>query len=529
MAETVSEVVQQPENSPEDAKNATKPVARPGFGGKQENAGRKRNDGTPKSNEGQTIEEGNVFWAMVDEIPKEGWGAVYQIHLYRCEPYTDRKITGNHLFIMKYAEPISEQKVMEHYGSGKYKVWLTAQPPTGKAQVLGVYYFTILNMDYPPKLPLGEWLNDSRNAAWAWAKPYIEEAERKRLSDLQSSGTSQTMDQATQMFNAAVTAVKTLAPDQSPDQQHTLAAQVIATMEKNADRLLAMNNPTQFMGLVKDIIAASASKGDGNAALLQIFQAQLDAAEKRAQSANEFNQKLLEKLNDRPAAPTLKDQIQDLVLLKEGLGGIFGKRSSAESSSGGISWPEVGLEIGKKLLDVGQIIAQGIAQKSTQPGKRPQPPATVTVNPQPTLPPPAETPNQNQQLTPEQQEVFNKLEMINNAFGPQLDMIAPNLVDMFLHESGYVFRDWLIDRQGTNGYQMVSQLDDQTILGLIELRRQVAPDMAKSYYQQLTPPEEVVKFLAEFRSDEDPPEDDQGDDPEPDEPDPPMKPAPKGF
>jgi hypothetical protein len=81
------------------------------------------------------------FFEGQKRIQSEDWGTRANVYLYRLEPITDRLKGGNStVFVMKYDEPVDQDKIL---------------------------------VDFPPKVPPGEWVNDSRNKKWAWAAPML--------------------------------------------------------------------------------------------------------------------------------------------------------------------------------------------------------------------------------------------------------------------------------------------------------------------------------------------------------------------
>jgi hypothetical protein len=105
------------------------------------------------------------------KIDKKDWGPRANIYLYRVEPVIDRTRTGNHKFIMTYAEPVNEDRIMADCGSGRYKLILNFRKPGAEqGDTVDTFYMDILNMKYPPKIPIGEWTDDPINKKWAWCK-----------------------------------------------------------------------------------------------------------------------------------------------------------------------------------------------------------------------------------------------------------------------------------------------------------------------------------------------------------------------
>src|ERR1035441_114907 len=112
-----------------------------------------------------------TFVQTMNSVPKGDWGPRANIYLYRVEPVIDRTRSGDSKFVNVYAEPVSEDRVMADYGSGRYKLILNFRKPGAETgDVIDSTYMDILNMKYPPKIPLGEWTDDPRNKKWAWAK-----------------------------------------------------------------------------------------------------------------------------------------------------------------------------------------------------------------------------------------------------------------------------------------------------------------------------------------------------------------------
>lgn len=467
--------------------------------------GRPRSERVTKADTGQG-DVGESFFDGLKALTEQDWKDLYTVYLYRCEPYTDRKVTGNDNFIMKYTQPIDQQSVMEEYGSGKYLAVLNVfNPATRHSKAAYSHYFRIMNMNYPPKLPLGEWISDGRNKDWAWAKPLLEAAESKRLQQQQAAGTSAGMDQAAEMFKAAVNAVKQLRPDAAPDEQHSLAGKVIESMEKSADRMLAMANPAQFMGLVEKILSVNKSDGGG---LVTLVMSQLTAMQAELAEERKFSRDLLAQKNTPEPRRSLKEELGDV---KE-IAGMFRGNGAASSTT---DWGGVALQLGGKLLEVGGAIAQvAIARAGQKPPTRP--PVTVQANPslpQAPGPEPAQ-PQVNPNLTPEQQAMFLELETLNGTLGPMFDMVAPHVVDMFHKATGMHFRDWFLDEFGDFSYREIKRLGPEKVLALFELRKQVAAPNVQALLAQLQPAEKVQAFVLQFLSDEPAEEDDPDEDPD---------------
>jgi hypothetical protein len=139
--------------------------------------GANQTDQTPPRNEqpaespAKPTPKAPTFFETMKSIPKEDWGPRANIYLYRVEPIIDRTRSGEAKYIMSYAEPINEDRILADHGSGRYKAMLNFRKPAANTgDVLDSHYFDIFNMKFPPKIPLGEWTDDPRNKRWGWAK-----------------------------------------------------------------------------------------------------------------------------------------------------------------------------------------------------------------------------------------------------------------------------------------------------------------------------------------------------------------------
>ena len=119
-----------------------------------------------------------TFFDRVRAITLPDWGTRAYIRVYRLQPIIDRLRGSENKYIMKYEEPIDEDKIKSDHGSGRYRLYLAIKTAGGNpsAQTYGekdvdTTEIEILDLAYPPKVPPGEWVEDSRNKKWAWAKP----------------------------------------------------------------------------------------------------------------------------------------------------------------------------------------------------------------------------------------------------------------------------------------------------------------------------------------------------------------------
>ena len=98
-----------------------------------------------------------TFFARINSISKADWGSRACLKLYRLEPIIDRLRGSENKMVVKYEEPVDENRIMLDYGSGRYRLYLNFKMPgEHEGKELDSVEFDILNMQYPPKIPAGE-------------------------------------------------------------------------------------------------------------------------------------------------------------------------------------------------------------------------------------------------------------------------------------------------------------------------------------------------------------------------------------
>jgi hypothetical protein len=438
-------------------------------------------------------------WDYIRSIPKSDWDENVFMYLFRTQPITDRKRTGNNLNIMKYTQPIDVDHVVKTYGSGGYRILLERyDPATRKTKAERDFYFDILNFDYPPRVPYGEWVDDERNKQWLWAKPALE-AEHQKL--LQKNGTlpapgtpgTDSISQATGMFRAAVDAVRQLRPDETPEHQETLATTVIRLMEANHKEAIAASNPAVLFPLMKELLNSLAPKQDTT--LVDILREELRAA------------------RSQPPPKSAIDQLVELEPVVTKLRGLFGGRGGQpqQTDDRPTDWWDVLKSGVERLVDVAPQIVQAITWK-TAGGSPPVNPWQMTPAPQLAA---AHSPFQNgaqptaQAAVTEQEK--QQLYALFQKYGQLIQECLPFLLDHYKNDlGGFAFRDWFLDRKGSNLYAgMRDEIGKEKLIMLAKLNPQL--------WAQLEPHEEFSIFVDEFFTPVGQEPDDTDDDDEEDE------------
>ncbi len=195
-----------------------------------------------------------TFFERVGEIPKADWGTRASIKLYRLEPVINRLATSDNKYIGVYAEPVNEERVKVDYGSGKYRLYLNYKlPAQAEGKELDSVEFDIMDMHYPPKIPLGEWIDTPKNKDWAWAKPLLTAAQAapvvpapsaaapapdfadtiRAMNEVQNSAVERAMAGMPPPMNPIemITAFQKLIPAPVPQTENTMLQTVVALFQ----------------------------------------------------------------------------------------------------------------------------------------------------------------------------------------------------------------------------------------------------------------------------------------------------------
>jgi len=485
LAETVAETIEKPEPDgvePPKRGRGRPPIPREGIPDAQPLPGRE-----PGTEEDQ-------FFNWIQQFTETDWQDTLFMYLYRCEPYTDRKQTGNKNYLTKFTKPVDQQEIMEEYGSGKYLLVLNRfDAKIRKYKIVENHYFRILNHKFPPKIPLGEWVDDDRNSDWAWCKPQLE-ADSAKLKSKTGAGVPDI-----DMFNAVMDRVEKLNPGKGRDELGAMAQLVVQTVQGQLKA--SGDSQTNTMAVVDRIITALKPAGDGGSDLVKILMAQNEASERRATEERAANRDLMTKLLDRPAPPappSLTEQLSVLGGLKETLRGLFGRGDGGGSKTTEVL--DVVREVVPEVVKVVDHIAQGyMMSKGIKPDRR-QP--TVNVNPQLPAANASQPTAGTKEQTPEEQQIAMMTE-INGRFGWVIDQVAPELSNIFVDgEPGMAFREFILERFGSFVYNQVQKFSVETIMTLIEIRKTQGDPTVQVRLQALQPPEKVAQFIQEFLSDE---------------------------
>ena len=250
-----------------------------------------RKPGRPGKN--SPTEDSHSFFETVGKVHRDDWGTRYFLYVYRLEPVIDRTRGGEPKYIMQYTEAVNEDRLLADHGSGRYKLILNFRKPgVDRGDEIDTGYVALLNMNYPPKIAPGEWVDDPRNKQWAWAKAAFPkdpgaaaagiandplkalEAVSRIRKDLADEMKPNAGDTPEQRMLLLATIVEKLAPRaSSPDETMKNIASIMTALRPPEDKLSAFlleqhsdlmkeflkakqesDRPNNGLGVVKEIV-----------------------------------------------------------------------------------------------------------------------------------------------------------------------------------------------------------------------------------------------------------------------------------
>lgn len=438
--------------------------------------------------------EGDFFDNLKMYDPREWESGVLFMYLYRLAPIIDRERTGSFHNIQKFSRPCDSDEIMRssYGGSGDYRIILNRfNPGSRRTDRIRDHLFKILNMDFPPRIPVGEWLDHEKNRDWLWAKPQLMAIEKQAAENaLKNPAATPVPLPAIGTGSEINTVLAILDRFGIKGNKDDLTKEITKLLERqHAEAMGNKSDPMQMVSTVINAVKDLIPKG--NDAALDRMHAEL-AEERR------FNRDLLMKMNTGQAAPqkSILAELKELLSAKEVLGPLFRGRSEKTD------WGNVVLEVGKGLIETAPAMVQAFAMGKAGmiPKPRQRPAATAAPGAQQIQ----DAEIVQDELGPiSEEEKQMMIAQISQQFGHMFDEITPMLVDRF--ESGLTgmhFRDWFVTEYGKRTYEGMCSMDPQTILDVIELRKTQAPTPElRAKLTRMTPPADVMRFIKEFVSD----------------------------
>jgi hypothetical protein len=409
---------------------------------------------------------GNDIWAEVASI--EDWSHRFA-YLYRLGPTIDRRSGGRQMNIEKFARPFDVDDIMRKHGSGVYRIDLFKINETnGRYVRYRQERFDIVNMDYPPNVPPGDWTNEPENAVWQWAVPKIQAAAAAN----NGGGMYPPGFNLKEVYDSAFQMAKQMTPP--PKDDSALAGLVTKLID------VSLNRPEP--------------KADNSMTLvIELLRADLKEAREEMRE--------LRKVQNAPppAQKGIIEQVKELRPVLSEFVDLF------EQKTGNQPWWAGPLE---KLMDgVGEAIPTVVEmmktgqqqQQNRQPAAQWNPPTTGIPAPQtstaapppPTGPPPPATTTAANPEQPDLNEEQKRYLATTQRWGGFILVIAPQMVEHFKTENGAEFRDWVCRMHGLLRYSdMCRELGPDYLLAMIAQHPGISADMM--------PVEVREQFVQEF-------------------------------
>lgn len=377
-----------------------------------------------------------TFFEQIARIPKADWGPRATIRIYRKEPIIDRLRGSDTKYIMVYEEPVTEEKIKVDHGSGRYKLFLNYKMPGAReGKEVDSVEFDILDRNFPPRIAPGEWVEDSRNRKWAWAKEFID---KQNGTAPAAPPPVSIVHQVKEVMDVA----NMLRPEPAPPQRSigSELKDIVGTL---------------------DTLGLGPHKDSADTPIMRMLLSQMDSMRAEITAAQARNDSLMLKLIEIKTAPppppppqpngisvikeivtTLKDDL--LPIVKDFLpepGETGGRR--------GKWWEDVAVEIARQAGPAIPMLAQGIMQYAQSNRQQPPPRPPVTI-------PTAALPS-GQQPNPQPPQS-----------GPDLDGM---LLNALANESnGADFAAAIFTLYGPLTYKQISMMGEQGILTMLQSR-----------------------------------------------------------
>lgn len=424
------------------------------------------------------------FWAWLSQWTAEDWDYLI-CYLWRCAPCVDTTAGGRPTQLSVIGHRFDPDFIMKQFGSGRYRADISRIPKSGAKQTrIRQAYFTIHNMDYPPKVPAGDWTSDARNKNWIWG---VQAAAAGSM--VGSGGTPLNVNELLQ----TVEAIRGKNADNGE-----LTGAIIKMIGDNNDAIARLTNPATQIQTMRELLTLIPQKSEGQSETTRMM---FDFMSKMLDNQS----REIAQLRDNQAKqPTLREKLEEI---REAMTLMKGGR--AEANPAGTDWGAVALQAIEKIAPAVPAIVFALTRGKDQPAMNPAGPSGPVFRPAPTQAAPATAaapklaaaaaapaeplpPGVTPELVQQEQE---RLITLYNKHGQLINEMMPFMVDHFQNLTGYDFRDFFISRKGLQLYN--SFRDDAggkdapaRIIALLQLNAEAA--------KLLSPTEKLVTFLTQF-------------------------------
>lgn len=403
-------------------------------------------------------------WMWLSQFTDADWGHMI-CYLHRTHPITDRKSGGKPVAVEKIGRRFDADTIMKTHGSGGYRADVVKINPTnGKHTRIRQFYFVIRNMDYPPKIPLGDWTEDPRNEEWKWAEPLLQK---------QQGGTMGQPDVA-KLFQTVLQGVEQVQGKREDNTQ--LALGVLQMVKDSNERLAKLTDPVTQLSTIKELIAAVAPpKQSGIDPTMQMMFTMM--TEQLKSTREELT--AMRAIAMKPQPSLIEQFVSAMPLIKELTSSLGLARKSETPNEWASVAEKVVEESGKVIPELVQAWKMKIAAENAKVG----PPVSQQNRP-----------SANGSAAATTAGGDPKKEAIVNKYGQLLISVAPFLIDHFKMDlGGAEFRNWFIGRQGAMAWTGLR--DDAGAELVIELIQ-----MHPTLKEVLQPLDKLRQFMIDFFS-----------------------------
>jgi hypothetical protein len=334
-------------------------------------------------------EQRQAFMEHTASLTPDDWQRSL-IYVYQWAPSVDLTRGGRDPKYRKiYTRHMSEEDIKRDLGSGTYELKFNQLDPKGREKTVDRLVVNIMDYDFPPNLPPGPWLDDPKNADWAWARPALE----KKFNKPSTNGAAPTGPTWNEMVQFLREEQRRPEPGASAKEQ--LMTSVVTILPALLAQSNNANDPTKIveaMKTMKDMIAPPATASSEQNTLITFL---LDEVKSMRQTTNDLMTRLIDMKTEATKQPSPMDQVKTMAELITTVSGIVQPAAPQEP------WQQVVTELGPKVLDTAnQAIhffgARAMASHSPRPAitngpPQPQPAtASVPTPAQPTAPQPSQ-------------------------------------------------------------------------------------------------------------------------------------------
>lgn len=388
------------------------------------------------------IPAGIDFWDWLSQFSATDWNCLIG-YLWRTAPLVNSRAAARTTHIKKYANAFDMERIALEEGSGGYRIDLVyCDPASAKQNRIAQHYFEIMNMNYPPKVPYGDWLLDPANDMWKWCEPML----KAKQAEIASEAAAQTAhanaaappQDANSLFNTVLSGIRTLRGDSQENQG--LAATVLEMVQANQQKMMELSDPVKQLGTLKELLKAITPPEDksGNV-IIEILRDELRSTR---EELKDMRKEATKAANSQAPSKSIIEEILDNAPKIRELAKMLGFTPGAGN---GTDWGAVAVQAIDKLADNVPLIVEGFRNRGSAPGAGGVGGWPTSISPrgtgtakQPAAETKTETPQTDATADSAESELpaeeKKRLQAILNKYGQTINAIAPFLIDQYKAE-----------------------------------------------------------------------------------------------